>query len=119
MANPPPQPPFPNGFPPNSPYNQHQHLANGGASNAAVLQPAQFVQGIMNGQRNNYVHVGEQMDLNVLWELVNQLGEVQANIREQQQGVMQRVQMIQARGLDGPVEESTNGMSMNMSLYMA
>jgi hypothetical protein len=47
-------------------------------------------------------NVGEQMDMNVLWDLVNSLAETQQGIREQTQGVMQRVQMIQARGIDIP-----------------
>jgi hypothetical protein len=47
-------------------------------------------------------NVGEQMDMNVLWELVSNLAEVHQGIREQTQGVLQRVQMIQSRGLDGP-----------------
>ena len=43
-------------------------------------------------------NVGEQMDMNVLWELVNNIAEVHQGIREQTAGVLQRVQMIQARG---------------------
>jgi hypothetical protein len=42
-------------------------------------------------------NVGEQMDMNVLWELVNNLAEVHQGIREQTAGVLQRVQMIQTR----------------------
>jgi hypothetical protein len=42
-------------------------------------------------------NVGEHMDMNVLWELVNNLSEVHQGIREQTNGVLQRVQMVQAR----------------------
>jgi hypothetical protein len=42
-------------------------------------------------------NVGEQMDMNVLWELVTNLAEVHQGIRDQTQGVLQRVLMVQAR----------------------
>jgi hypothetical protein len=56
--------------------------------------------GGINGvaQTRPWPNVGEQMDMNMLWELVNNLAEVNQGIREQTQGVLQRVQMIQARG---------------------
>lgn len=56
--------------------------------------------------------MGEQMDMNVLWELVNNLAEVHQGIREQTQGVLQRVNEVQARqdSVDGPGGSFTNGL---------
>jgi hypothetical protein len=56
--------------------------------------------------------------MNQLWELVNQLAEVNQGIREQTQGVLHRVQMIQARTdeRNRDMEASTaNGESIGMS----
>jgi hypothetical protein len=67
-----------------------------------------------NGNGNATLpNVGEQMDMNVLWDLVNQLAETQQGLREQTQGVMQRVQMIQARGLDVSAEADGAGHAGN------
>jgi hypothetical protein len=61
--------------------------------------------------------VGEQMDMNVLWELVNNLSEVHQGLREQTQGVLARVQMVQARQ-EGNGILSSNGMFCTQELRL-
>lgn len=58
------------------------------------------------------------MDMNVLWELVNNLAEVHQGIREQTQGVLQRVQMVQARQ-DGNAGTEATSSSQQRDSAMA
>jgi len=65
----------------------------------------------MMGNRAQWPSTGDQMDMQVLWELINNIADVQQGIREQTNGVLQRVQMIQARGDEGMSEAVVpNGM---------
>ena len=89
------------GAPPNGP-PPAQPLPNGTSGGNGASNPSQM---------RLWPNTGDQMDMNRLWDLVNNLAEVQQGIREQTAGVLQRVQMIQAsNGTDHHRPAESNGV---------
>jgi hypothetical protein len=108
----------------NSSYNLNGAVANLSISNSnnfsqqqnqnpnSMAAAAAAAANGMMGNRAQWPSTGDQMDMQVLWELINNIAEVQQGIREQTNGVLQRVQMIQSRD-DSTVPEAVvpNGSS--------
>jgi hypothetical protein len=71
------------------------------------------------GTNPNWPNVGAQADMNVLWEYIQNLSQMHEGIRSQTQQVLNGVQQIQARGIEGTAPGSggqVNGVNCTVSL---
>ena len=104
-------------------FNSFNEAPNPGNPNARGTQPPSNTAAQLNGigGARHWPDLGVQMDMNVLWEYVNNLSQIHEGIRAQTQNVLHGVQQIQARdarevrgerGEGGPVGgrlEAVNG----------